>query len=123
MPEPMAIPCDKSSVQRGTRAPMIDSELVRTCLPKRLLMLGNEPFSLSRKRSSMVPSDDAEKTTARQVNLPGCFRIHVMELTVRISYPPPPSLAPAKGLSSITFVSGKTTAPYFSARERQFRSS
>ena len=31
-------------------------------------MAGNEPFSLSRKRSSIVPSEEAENTSPRQVN-------------------------------------------------------
>src|SRR5450759_3917191 len=68
MPEPMAMPCDTSSGQPGMRTPISDSELVRTCLPSCLLMSVNEPFSLSWKRSSVVPSEEAAKTTPRQVN-------------------------------------------------------
>ena len=85
------MPCDKSSAHRGTRAPMIDSEFVRTCLPRRSLMRGSEPFSLRRKSNSMVPSDDAEKTTARLVSVRGLLRIHAMEFTVQTSYPALPS--------------------------------
>ena len=55
-------------------------------------MAGKEPFSLSRKSSSIVPSEDAEKTTPRQVKRRGCRRIHAVEFTVRTSYPAPPSL-------------------------------
>ena len=100
------------------RAPISDSELVRTCLPSWPLMAGNEPFSLRRKSSSMVPSEEAEKTTPRQVKRCGWRRIHAVDLTVRTSYPALPSLAPSSGLTSTTLVSGKTSAPCFSARYR-----
>ena len=97
---------------------MIDSELVRTFLPMRSLMAGNDPLPLSRNRSSIVPSDDAEKTTPRHVNVWGRWRIHAVDFTVRISYPALPLLAPASGRTSTTFVSGITRAPSFSAKYR-----
>src|ERR1035438_6063689 len=63
----MAIPFDKSSRLPGTRTPISDSALVRTRWPSWPLMPGSEPFSLSRKSRSSVPSAEAANTTPRQV--------------------------------------------------------
>jgi hypothetical protein len=63
----------------------------------------------------MVPSEEAEKTTPRQVNRRGWQSIHAVDLTVATSYPTLPSLAPGSGLTLITLVSGKSRAPCFSA--------
>ena len=105
------MPCDKSSAHLGTRAPMIDSEFVRTCLPSRSLMRGSEPLSLSRKSNSIVPSDDAENTTARLVSVRGGCDIQAIEFSVYTAYPELPSPAPCSGFTFTTFVSGITTAP------------
>ena len=43
----------------------------------------------------MVPSEEAEKTTPRQVKRRGWRRIHAVDLTVPTSYPALPSLEPA----------------------------
>src|ERR1700733_13262352 len=98
------------------RAPMSDSELVRTCLPNCELIAGNEPFSFSRKSSSMVPSEEAAKTIQRKVKGRHCRRIAAVEETVRTSYPASPLHPFDNGLTSTTWVSGKILAPFFSAR-------
>src|ERR1019366_1406890 len=63
----------------------------------------------------MVPSDDAEKTTPRQVKRLGCRLKRAVDFTVETSYPPLPSFIPLSGLTFTTLVSAKTLAPYFSA--------
>jgi hypothetical protein len=84
MPEPMAMPLEKSSGLPGTRTPISDSALVRTRRPSWSLRAGSEPFSFRRNSRSMLPSAEAAKTTPRQVNRRGCFRSRV-DFTVRTS--------------------------------------
>ena len=60
---------------------MSDSELVRTCLPRRPLMAGKRAIFFEAKEQFHGASEDAEKTTARQVKLAGlaanpCHGIH-----------------------------------------------
>src|ERR1035441_5486759 len=109
MPEPMAMPCDTSSGQPGMRTPISDSELVRTCLPSCLLMSVNEPFCLSWKRSSVVPSEEAAKTTPRQVNRPDCEGIHAADLT-ELTFDTALRGNPGGGLNRTDFVAGPAIA-------------
>ena len=104
--------------QFGTRAPIMDSELVRTCLPIVALRAGNDPFCFSPKAVPWCPAPTRRRPRLGKKISGGVAAIQLVDLMVSTSYPEAPSSAPESGLTSTTLVSGMIRAPFFSARYR-----